>query len=179
MVDVQVNHNVLQISDSPLETTSLFLNSLADHVGVEINRVETDILPEGSPFVKVYDIEVITSGAQTGSFTHLNHKNVEVGPTVTSDQTVQDFFTVVAAGGKLHAVPRLLRDGKITYDIFYTNTVNGAITADLVIRQKIFPPGGGLPSFISTGQNVLDAVTVFREYRGASRVYDIFVLEGA
>ena len=144
---------------------------------VEIRKMDTGIDPSGGPLEMNYDFAVGSSGAAGPVDVDVNHRGLNVGPFVTAPITVTDFFTSIANTGKLHAVQRLLRNGQISYDMFFTNEGTGAIDAELIYQQLIVPPGE-LPAVIPTTAAVIDVVTVFREWRGSYKVYDVFVLEG-
>ena len=178
MVDVQVNVTTQAIEESTTETTFTVAGDLTAFESVDIRKADTGVDASGAPLEMNYDFAVGTSGAAAGVTLNVNHKSLAVGPDVTSDTSITDFFTSIANTGKLHAHQRVLRNGNLTYDLFFTNVGTGAIDAELVYRQLIVPPGE-FPTVLSTAAAVIDVVAVFREWRGENRVYDVFVIEGA
>ena len=179
-VNVQVNVTTRQIAESSTESTFTVPGDLATNESIDIRKADTGIDPSGAPIVMNYDFAVGSSGAAGPVNVNVNHKSLALDSDpsrLLTPTTITDFFTSIANTGKMHAIPRLLRNGDLTYDMFYTNVGTGLIDAELIHQALILPPGE-LPAVVATGAAVIDVVTVFREWHGENRVYDVFILEG-
>lgn len=176
-VNVQFDVTNVNVEEKTTESTFTVNGSLTTFQGVDIAPATDDKATGGSPYQVGYDFSVGSSGAAGPVVVNVNARGVVLGPNLTTPQLITDFFTNIANTGELHVVQRLNRHGQIHYDLFFTNAGTGAIDPELRYQQLIVPPGT-LPAPIATGAAVIDTVTVFREWRGENKVYDVFVLEG-
>ena len=174
MVNVQFNVNNVLIEESDAPDSFIISGQLADYESIEIRKMSSNILPDNK---MQYDITVGTSGAAGPLNVEVEHRSLPVGPFLTTTQTITGFYqNIGTTNGKLTPVPRVDRNGNLTYDMFYTATDSGAINPNLLYQQLTVPPGD-IPSFIVTTNAVIATAVVFREWRGLNKVYDVFVLE--
>ena len=176
MVDVQVNAQTAKIEETNVESNLVVAGALTTFESIDIRSTIEARDSSGAPGELDYEFLVGTSGAAAGVNVNVNHRSHAVGDNTTPD-TINNFFTSIANTGRLHAIPRVNRNGVVTYDMFFTNVGTGLIDAELITQTLVVPPGQLTP-VIPTTAAVIDVVVVFREFRGVDRVYDVFVLEG-
>jgi len=180
MVNNQVDVTTRQVDNTTIENTFQVSGTLTTFEGIDLQKQETDVLASGLGITMNYDFLVASSGAALGVDVDVNHRSLTVGPDITpgAPVVITDFFNNILAGGELFVSPREVRDGQITYDIFYASVGSGLVDAELTVVTLIVPPGT-LPAVAVTTVAPLDAKMVFREWRGTYRVYDVFFIDGA
>lgn len=179
MVLTQVNVTTRGVEETNTENTFQVAGDQTTLVSVDIRKAETSREADGAPEEINYDFAVGSSGVAAGVNAEVSHRSLDVASDLanpTTPTTITDFFTSIVNTGELHVIPRVLRNGVQTYDLFYTASATGLIDPELTHQQIILPPGE-LPTVINTGGAVIDVVTVFREWRGENRVFDVFILE--
>lgn len=129
---------------------------------------------------KMYDFIAMSEGASGALLAHVHSRSLVVNKNITVPNKIfiPDFFKEISNIGdtRLQAVPRIQKDGSITYDVFCTY-IGGASGADgdlTVITLEVEP--GSFPTVPTTPDVLIEADIVLREVRGLTRIYDIFIL---
>lgn len=163
--------------DTSIDSTFTYSADLAKGEALIAHPVSTS---GSSTSDRIYDFTAMSEGASGVLLAHVHSRSLVVNKNITVPNkiVISDFFQAISniADTRLQAVPRIQKDGSITYDVFCTY-IGGASGADgdlTVITLEVEP--GSFPTIPTTPDVLIAADMVLREVRGLTRIYDIFML---
>jgi len=181
MVATAVNITRKGINESIVQLNTTVTGALTVLGGVDVIPTTTE--PNASSSIKKtndYDFIVSTSGAATATTVNVASRTVTVSKSIGAPVSITTFFTdllISGTGAKLHAIPKVNKNGKIDYEIIYTNKGNSDVSATLFIITLDVPAGTTpvFPAVLAAADPFATAV-VLRDDTGLVRTYDYFML---